>query len=279
MVSASSTQKGDPTPRYTLHIRKRNNYALLLLKPSGYGKTMIARHVLNEKISIISLDATLIEIERQETKASEKLYYAIKQNFSKYSLSKTYQLIGDLSLYDEFIDIATKKYKSRDIALEGSIPAIYIEHVRKILEDKFYFLVEFDWGNKYKPNHTYSNLQSNLYFEHLSDKRSSIFEPMAHIDNVQINNKNTLFITGWAFNEKGLLPSEIKICILQNNLQLIKIEKVDRIDVKNKLNLKDEWVGFNIHAKIPSNLIKNLKALSFSLLIGDLVLESKILSY
>ncbi len=277
-VSKSATQRGDPTPRFTIHIRKKKKFAILLFKPSGFGKTTISKSVFNKEIPIISLDSVILNIEQHKIQSSERLYWAIKNNFSRLHLFDKYQLIGDLNLFEEFIDLALEKYTESDIVIDGFIPTIFIDEVKNILFKKSFFPIELDWENKNIPNHIFSNNQATLYFDWLGKNLKRTYKPLGRIDKIERLGDDILSLSGWAINEDGISPENLQIFVLGNKLDLREVKKIDRSDVKNHLNLPSTSIGFSIEVCLPKNINLKSKSFSISLLLGDLELDSKLFS-
>lgn len=278
-VSKSAIQRGDPTPRFTIHVRKKKKFAMLLFKPTGFGKTSIARSVFNKDIPNISLDSVLLSIEQQKIRASERLYCAIKNNFSRLHLFDKYQLIGDLNLFPEFFDLALREYVDSDIVIDGYIPKIFIDEVKNILFNKSYLPIELDWENKSIPNHIFSNTQASLYFDYLGKNLNRVYKPLGRIDKIQVKDSGILLLIGWAINENGTSPDNLQIRMLGQTLELLKVEKLDRADVKTHLSLPHESVGFHIEARLPKNMNSKKSSFSVSLLLENVELESKLFSY
>ena len=276
IVSKSATQRGDPTPRFAIHIRKKKKFAVLLSKPSGFGKTAISRSIFSKEIPIISLDKVLLEIEQKKLPATEKLFCAITNNFSRLNLIDKYQLIGDLNLLKEFIDIALSEHNSTDVVIDGFIPKLFLNDIKNILINKNYFLIELDWENRSIPNHIFSNEMASLYFDYLGGNLNRTYKPLGRIDSLQLMGGNVLLIKGWAVNENGVALNNTQIRVLGKKLDLLKVEKIDRPDVKTHLTLPGVSVGFNIEARLP----QTIKEMSFSvsLLYGDQDLDSKLFS-
>jgi SAM-dependent methyltransferase len=279
IVSKSATQRGDPTPRFAIHVRQKKKFAILLSKPSGFGKTTISRSIFSKDIPNISLDEVILEIEQKKLPASERLYYAIKNNFSTLHLFDKYQLIGELNLFQEFIDIAIGENSSIDVVIDGFIPSEFINNVKNILINKSYFVIELDWENRDIPNQVFSNSQASLYFYFLGKDLYKKYTPLGRIDNLQIKDANILIITGWAVNENGFALDNPQIRVFGKELDLIKVEKLERPDVKLLLNLPDIYVGFNLELRLPGAINTKNKSFSVSLLYGDLELESRLFSY
>lgn len=279
IVSQSATQRGDPTPRFAIHIRKKKKFAILLSKPSGFGKTTIARSVFNKDIPNINLDEVILKIEQKIIPASERLYFAIKNNFSRLNLIDKYQIIGDLNLFSEFVNLAIGEHNATDVVIDGFIPRVFLNEIKNILISKSYFLIELDWENRSIPSHIFSNTQASLYYDFIGKNLYKKYKPLGRIDKLQIIDKNILIITGWAINENGFALDNPQIRVFGKKLDFIKVEKLDRPDVKAHLNLPDISVGFNFESRLPKTINTKNKSFSVSLLYGDLELESRLFSY
>lgn len=278
IVSQSVNQKGDPTPRFTIHIRHKKKFAILLLKPPGFGKTTISQSIFNKDIPIINLDSVLLKIEQKKIFSSERLYWAIKNNFSALNLGAKYQLIGDLKLYYELINLALNGHEKNDVIFDGAIPGTYINEFKNILLEKSYFPIELEWKNVNIPDSIFSNAQATLYFDSLSISSKKIYKPSGRIDKIENRGDGILVLTGWAINANGTYPDDLQFNVFQKKLELIKINKLERSDVKSHLGLTELNIGFKIEARLPKSIFKKNESFSVSLVMGDFEFDSKLFS-
>lgn len=248
IVSASAKQKGDPTERFAIHIRNKKNYAILLTKPSGYGKTAISRSIFSQEISVVSLDTVVLKIFNKEIFVSNLLYTAIAFNFSRVTLFNTYKTIGELSLYGELLDAALQEQKYSSVAIDGYIPENFIESVIEILEDKNYFVINLNWQNANIPDHNFSNTLADLYFDQFSqDKSDKVFTQSAHIDSIVNETDGVTQLYGWAVSKLGNLPDNLRLTIDGQAAAIKQIIPLDRPDVQSHFHLPTPKVGFCIH--------------------------------
>lgn len=173
-----ANKKAEGVSTYTYHISPRKPFVYLLMQPSGYGKSTIARNLfVPAGVQVVNGDRFLNMVAINKSQVSEKLTEIIQNKYSTRTLSATYNRIFKQGYGAEFIEELLRDSSNGDIALDGFIPKIYHDEVFKSCKALGYMPVLLQWDKTQESPMSRKVLQGKLLsFSHsLTHERPSPF--------------------------------------------------------------------------------------------------------
>lgn len=260
-MTHSVAQAGDPIPRSVIHISKRKPIAFLLLPNlPGSGKSTIARDVFDRAgITTVSGDIFIDGIIRGIHLVPERLREIVLQAYSPQALHFAYNRIFNEGAGDLFVKSLLSSVGHVDFALDCFIPEGYCSSVTTEIEKNGYMVVHMTWQRQ-QPillTQTKTHQLIDAYKTSLGYDKSEeiIIKPQqprsrceGFVDRIQPTPEG-LLITGWAVDERNLLPAELVVVSGVDRVVLNTGSPLRRPDVKDYLALDHERFGFSLLLK------------------------------
>lgn len=262
LISHSILQKGDPVPRYTLHINPRKPVAYLLTQPPGFGKTTIARELFKPAgVHMVSGDQVLMAIAQGKIPAPEDLRAVVAAKCSPDALDKTLLAVLEARLLPELVRVWLAQAGGISFALDAFVPAIHQKQVQQILHDAGYLVVRMEWE---RPG---AELQASGLIDGLADAWVAELARPSSLPTQAMPFKGTLGavvqlgvneqfmdVTGWAVHQNGLMPKYIGIQVGATMSIHSAFERKARPVLKERLGLAHDMYGFKIRQPIPAGV-------------------------
>lgn len=264
LISDSVAQKGDPVPRYTLHINPRKPVAYLALQPPGYGKTTICRELFKPAgVPVVSGDQCLMDIAEGRRPADEALRRVVAARCTPDALDKTMLAILSAGLLPALVQVWLAQAGGRTFALDCSLPATYQPQAEAIIKAHGYLPVRLEWQ---RPG---AELQASGKVFDMADAFFTELGAPAHAQSavppapampftgtigavVQLGvNSEVIDVIGWAVHEDGRMPACIAIRLGEHTHIVTAYDRAARPQVQSRLGLPHPMYGFKIRMPIP----------------------------
>ena len=156
-IGHSTPQAGDPVPRYVIHVHKRKSVAYLLMQPSGYGKTTVARFLFGAShVPVVAGDEIISSVANGRLTAPSAMKDLIASQFSPIDIAKVVHMLFDAGYAKDYVDLWLGLAGEGDFAFEGYIPDIHQTTVMSLLAARGYMTIKFEWD---QPEHSPSALE------------------------------------------------------------------------------------------------------------------------
>ena len=257
LISKSIPQKGDPIPRYTLHINARRPVAYLLMQPPGFGKSTIARELFKPAgVNLISGDQILLAIAQGKVPAADDLRAVVAAKCSADSLDKTMLALLQAGLLPQLVQAWLSQAGGHTFALDAFVPENHHKQVEHIIREAGYLVIRMQWE---RPG---AELRASGLVEGLAEAWvaelaiAGGMPPMPFKGTlgavVQLGvNKLVMDVTGWAVHQSGLMPQYIGIQVGDNMSIHSAFDRIARPAIQERLGLPHAMYGFKIRQPIP----------------------------
>lgn len=273
LISESVAQKGDPVPRYTLHINRRRPVAYLAMQPPGFGKTTICRELFKPAgVPVVSGDQCLVDISQGRLAVDEALRGVVVTRCTPDSLDKTMLAILSADLLPALVQVWLAQAGGRTFALDCSLPAMYQAQVEQILKAHGYLTVRLEWqrpGAELQASGKVSDMADAFFVElgapagALAGAPAPVAPPSAPAMPftgtlgavVQLGvNSEVIDVIGWAVHEDGRMPACIAIRLGEHTHIATAYDRAARPQVQSRLGLPHPMFGFKIRMPIPPGI-------------------------
>ncbi len=259
LISKSVAQKGDPVPRYTLHINARKPVAYLLMQPPGFGKSTFGKELFKPAgVPVVAGDLCLMEIAEGKVPADEALRTVVAAKCSPDALDKTLLALLKAELLPQLVQVWLAKANGKTFALDAFVPAAFREQVEQIVKAAGYLVVRLEWE---RPG---AELMASGKVEDLADAwvaelaippgmpaQAMPFKgTLGAVTQLGVN-QQVMDVTGWAVHQNGLMPKYIGIKVGEHMTVYSRFDRVARPTVKERLGLPHVMYGFKIRQAIP----------------------------
>lgn len=276
---------------YVYHVSPRMPYLYLLMQPSGYGKSTIARKLfLPAGVKVINIDSFLNDVVLGNYKVPKLLEEKILKDFSKKRLGTTYTRIFESGLCEVFIDSVLKVSEKKDLALDGFIPQAYHKEVVEYCKKLGFVPVALYWDKPqpYPISRTViskkidrflsrSDLMKASYLSLLKKKIRP--KAVGHIDHIGVTTQGFL-VVGWALDRSGRFPERLKVSVGKASFWVELGKPLPRPDVEDHLGLSRGDLGYSFELlSFDSKDVTELLRQSFSVRFSsgeELVLSKKL---
>jgi SAM-dependent methyltransferase len=254
IVGDSVAQSGDPIPRIVVHVRRRRPIAYLLMEPSGYGKSTIARGVFQPAaVQLVGADRLIEWISQGRIRASTALTAAVQQqDYHRSRIDVVVRRIFENGLLDDYVELVVQHAGTGDFVLDGYVPAEHHKAVIRRLTDKGYMPVHLAWEGVGAPAMASADIEerARAYFTHLGGTPPSPTRKLMPFkgarvltDEVTVQN-DVLTVRGWALNAKGLAPSLLVLDVAGKRHVFERYDRHPRPDVKKHYSLAHANCGY-----------------------------------
>lgn len=256
VVGKSVMQRGDPVPRLVVHVRHRKPVAYLLMEPSGYGKSSLARGLFHPAgINVVGGDAVIHRVARGKLSADRELKEVICQDYSHRSINNATDRIFESGMGARFVDLMARQAGRGDFALDAYVPAAHHETVARAFAARGYMPVRLNWERLARPriSVTESDEKARAYLKALSGSGHDVPAPLARpmpfegtrvcIDEISVRGE-VLHVKGWALNSSGTAPAILAVEIDGTRHVFDQYEIGLRPDVQRHYSLPHASCGY-----------------------------------
>lgn len=156
IMGYSVTQQGDPVSRLVVHVQHRRPYAFLLLSPSGYGKTTIAKLLTDAKdLQVVFGDNLLSQINRKKHPVNPLFQSIVEHDFSSTTLSKTINRIFESGHGSDWVNAWLTQADGRNVVIDSYVPEERQAEVIDLVSAAGYIPIMLSWdqiSNPQRPN-------------------------------------------------------------------------------------------------------------------------------
>ena len=146
LLSISTPQKGDPTPRYVLHINARKPVAYLLMNSGGFGKTTLCRELFTPAgVPIVSGDACMTAVADGRCSAEPALQVLVATNFSSATMDETMRAVLAANQLPALAQVWLDRAGGRTFALDASLPTKHHAFAIEFFKAHGFMVVNLDW--------------------------------------------------------------------------------------------------------------------------------------
>jgi SAM-dependent methyltransferase len=234
VVGRSVYQKGDPIPRWVVHVKKKLPYIFCLFSEGYSGKTTLMKYLSKKtEFRCIGFDEIYYSL-ILENNVGNQLFDSIKEFdplTQGHLISNTIFSSIDLSIL--FINYLSLNTSEVDVILDGFIPEPYRFNFIKCLNEKGFYPVNINLNND-SPHEDLNSIVCLVNDKYLFYNRSC----KAHTDLIKIVNLY-IHIQGW--------------CIVDD------VDPWDKVYVKNSTN---DWIEIHEVQNIPRNDLNTLRLTS-----------------
>ena len=262
LVSESTLQKGDPTPRYVLHINARKPVAYLLMEPGGFGKSTLCRELfMPAGVPVVSGDACMGDMAAGRLSADPALLAVVQANFSSATIDDTMRAVLAAGMLPALAKVWLDQTKGQTFALDASLATKHHAFVIEFFKEHGFMVVNLDWERPGAPLQLIPqiNAMADACYAELLNPPGVTAPPMpvtgtlGAVVKLQVN--PTLFeITGWAVHENGRMPAVIEVQVGDSRTLVTEFERVARPQVQSRLNLPHALYGFRIRLPVPAGV-------------------------
>ena len=253
-VGPSVHQAGDPVPRAVVHVRHRRRIAYLLMEPSGYGKSTIARGLFRPAlVPIVGGDRLIDWIVQDRVSADPTLVAAVRQkDYHRARIDVVMRRIFDAGLLDAYIDVVLRHAGPGDFALDAYIPSEHHAAVTRRLAEKGYTPVRLTWERADLPDISAADAyeRPQAYFTSLGGKPvQPSTKPMPFTgvrvlaDEIMVRS-GVLTVRGWALNAKGIAPAVLVLDVGGRRHVFERYDRYPRPDVQKHYSLTHASCGY-----------------------------------
>jgi SAM-dependent methyltransferase len=262
LLSKSTPQKGDPTPRYVLHINARKPVAYLLMKAGGYGKTTLCRELFTPAgVPVVSGDVCITAIAQGRWSADPALQTLVATNFSSITIDDTMRAVLAAGMLPALAKVWLDQTKGQTFALDASLATKHHAFVIEFFKEHGFMVVNLDWERPGAPLQLIPqiNAMADAFYAELLNPPGVTAPPMPFTGTlgavVKLQVNPTLFeITGWAVHENGRMPAVIEVQVGDSRTLVTEFERVARPQVQSRLNLPHALYGFRIRLPVPAGV-------------------------
>ena len=262
LLSISTPQKGDPTPRYVLHINARKPVAYLLMKSGGFGKTTLCRELFTPAgVPIVSGDACMTAVADGRWSADPALQTLVATNFSITTMDDTMRAVLAANQLPALAQVWLDQAKGQTFALDASLPNKHHAFVIEFFKAHGYMVVNLDWERPGAPLQLIPkvNAMADAFYAELMNPPGSAAPTMPFTGTlgavVQLQVNTDVFeITGWAVHENGRMPAVIEVQVGDSRTVVTEFDRVARPQVQSRLNLPHAMYGFRIRLSVPAGV-------------------------
>lgn len=197
-IGHSVQQAGDPLKRFVVHVSHLKPFVFLLLEPSGYGKTTLARTFFAKaNVPVISGDLTFMRVAYGRLLASEPLTAAITEDFSTTHIDKVTNLVLSRGLTDDLVELWCQQVEGREFVLDSFVPEKYQKAVKAAFVAKGYVPVSVNWDlENSMAKSDDANNKAELYVKNLLRQPAILTANRLMVTKVNLS-EVARFLSGW----------------------------------------------------------------------------------
>jgi SAM-dependent methyltransferase len=267
LVSESTLQKGDPTPRYVLHINARKPVAYLLMEPGGFGKSTLCRELfMPAGVPVVSGDACMGDMAGGRLSADPALLAVVQANFSSATIDDTMRAVLAADLVPALAQVWLAQAKGQTFVLDASLAADRHAFVKNFFKSHGYMVVTLSWerpGTKVPRINVASELADSFFEKLLADPHGTQTFTLAPampftgtlgaVTKLRVNPKQ-FEVSGWAVHENGRMPALIEVQLGDSRTEVTSFVREPRPQVQQRLNLPHAMYGFRILLPMPAGI-------------------------
>lgn len=267
LVADSALQKGDPTPRYVLHINARRPVAYLLMEPGGYGKSTLCRELfVPAGVPVVAGDNCMLAMAEGRIDADPKLLAVVKSTFSKVTIDDTMRAVLAANLVPALAQMWLGEAKGRTFALDASLASEHHGFVKKFFETHGYLVVTLSWerpGVKLQRISSVDALADSFFATLQTQPEINLSPPLAAplpftgllgaVSQLRVNQEQ-YEVSGWAVQDNGRMPDVLEVQVGDSRTVLTGFAREARPAVQARLNLPHALYGFRICLPIPAGV-------------------------
>ena len=255
-IGKSVMQRGDPVPRMVLHVRHRRPIAYLLMEPSGYGKSSLARILFQPAgIRVVGGDSVIHKIGRGKAAADPALDEVIRRDYSHRRINKATERIFEAGLGGRLVELFAAQAGGGDFALDAYVPVEHHAEVVRALEGRGYLPVTLEWERVAKPStsQTDADERARAYFATLAggeaEAPAALARPLPFkgtkicIDEISLK-RGRLHVKGWALDCAGAAPAILALEVDGTRHVFERYEVRPRPDVQKHYSLPHASCGY-----------------------------------
>ncbi len=269
LVSESTLQKGDPTPRYVLHINPRKPVAYLLMKPGGYGKSSICRELFAPAgVPVVSGDACMKGMAEGRISADPALLAVVASNFSKETIDDTMRAVLAANLVPALAQVWLEQAKGQTFALDASLRVEHHAFVVDFFKSHGFMVVTLDWERPAGPLQRIPivNDLADSFFAMMQAGEDGPPSPsedtftlrpympftgtLGAVTQLRVNTQQ-FEVSGWAVHQSGRMPAVIEIQVGDSRTAVTSFVREVRPQVQSRLKLPHPLYGFRICLPMP----------------------------
>lgn len=262
LLDKSTPQKGDPTPRYVLHINTRKPVAYLLMKSGGHGKTTLCRELFTPAgVPVVSGDACMAALADGSVRADPALQALVAANFSSTTVDDTMRAVLAANLLPALVQVWLDHARGQTFALDASLAVKHHAYVVDFFKAQGYMVVTLDWE---RPGAMLElipqvHAMADAFYTELMNPPGTVTLGMPFkgtlgaVVQLQVN-PNVFEITGWAVHENGRMPAVIEVQVGDSRTLVTAFDRVARPQVQSRLNLPHPMYGFRIRLPVPAGV-------------------------
>ena len=179
LMGNSVDQNGDPTPRIVVHIQARLPYAFLLMAPSGYGKSTIAKMLGTAKdLKSISGDALIHQVSLGKYPVSEAFKDLLDKDYHHTNIAPVIESLFQQNLGHEWVSLWFSQANGQDVMIDAFIPRAYWDEVTNTVKELGFAPIQLAWdiiGPRLNDRTTYQD-RANAYVKALKKTADSSSE-------------------------------------------------------------------------------------------------------
>lgn len=264
-INRSTSQKGDPVPRYTIHINERRPIAYLLMQSPGYGKSTLCRTLFRPAgVPIVSGDQCLFDVAKGQLRSSRELEQLVATTLDPDAIDRMTRSILEADLLPALIDVWLLKANGCTFVLDSSVPKQYQAQVEQTFANHGFLVVKLDWERPGAELQSIGDIASfaNAYVAEMQRVACSVGQKsllpftgtLGAITKLAID-REVLEITGWAVNENGQMP-ELLAFNFGTKVQLVSaFERFAQPQLQSWLSLPHSLYGYRFTVPAPQGLL------------------------
>ena len=264
LVSESTLQKGDPTPRYVLHINARKPVAYLLMEPGGFGKSTLCRELFAPAgVPIVSGDACMGDMAEGRLDADPALLAVVKANFSRVTIDDTMRAVLAADLVPALAQVWLQQAKGQTFALDASLRADRHVFVKNFFQSHGYLVVTLAWDRPGVKLQRISavNALADSFFAAMqgTDMAAPVAVSMPFrgtlgaVTQLRVNPEQ-FEVSGWAVNDNGRMPAVLEVQVGDSRTAVTSFVREARPQVQSRLKLPHPLYGFRICLPMPAGV-------------------------
>lgn len=146
IVGHSTTQAGDPVPRYVVHVRKLRPAVFLLCNRPGSGKSTLCRTVFAKSgLPVVAGDIVLGRIARGQQAAPDALQQLVKESFDTTAIARVTAALFAAGQGEALFDIWCQLGGERDFVVDAYLTASQEQAFKQFLTRRGYLPVTLNW--------------------------------------------------------------------------------------------------------------------------------------
>lgn len=264
LVAESTLQKGDPTPRYVLHINARKPVAYLLMEPGGFGKSTLCRELFAPAgVPVVSGDACMVDMAEGRIQADPALLAVVKANFSKITIDDTMRAVVAADLVLALAQVWLQQAKGQTFVLDASLLADRHVFVKNFFQSHGYMVVTLAWdrpGTKLQRIHQSDALADSFFERLLAGPEANQADTFVHrmpftgtlgaVTQLRVN-REQFEVSGWAVHDNARMPAVIEVQVGDSRTVVTTFQREPRPQVQSRLKLPHAQYGFRICLPMP----------------------------